>query len=64
MTAGLGEKYLVFSEDADAEEVHLELLQAYPKVQTVGGYVTFCILMYDTLLILSPQFQLRTPSNL
>ena len=47
MTAGLGEKYLVFSEDADAEEVHLELLQAYPKLQTAGGYVTFCILIYN-----------------
>ena len=50
MTAGLGEKFLVFNEDADAEEVHFELLQAYPKLHTAGGYVTFCILMHNRFI--------------
>ena len=41
MTAGLGEKSIVLDEVADAEEVHMELLQAYPRLQSGGGYVTF-----------------------
>ena len=44
MTAGLGEKSLVFSEDADSEEVHIELLEAYPKLRSAGGYVSFFLI--------------------
>lgn len=42
MTAGLGKKPLVFIEDADSEEVHVELLYAYSKLHMAGGYGLFC----------------------
>ena len=41
MTVGLREKSMVFDEFADSEEVHAELLQAYPKLHSGAGYVTF-----------------------
>ena len=39
MQAGLGEKLLSFDEFADAEDIHSNLLAAFPKLHAGGGYV-------------------------
>ena len=39
MQAGIGEKLLSFDEFADAEDVHIDLLAAFPKLLGGGGYV-------------------------
>ena len=39
MQAGLGEKLLSFYEFTDAEDIHSNLLAAFPKLHAGGGYV-------------------------
>ena len=45
MQAGLGEKSLSFDEFADAEDIHMDLLESFPKLHMGGGYVILTLEM-------------------
>lgn len=53
MTAGFGEKLLVLDEDANTEEVHLELLLTFPKQHGGGGYVMLSYVLINSVSIMS-----------
>jgi len=38
LQAGLGDKNISFVESADAEDLHYDLLEAFPKLKSGGGY--------------------------
>lgn len=51
MQAGLGEKKLSFMENADAEDIHHDLIETFPKLRMGGGYELLCTSERNTRLL-------------